>query len=86
MSNNLYVIQEYGVTISYYKATYLVDIDIVEGKRILKLDEISGNGNAWQGVDVLIFNTGHWWTHKGSLQGLVNFLINLVYYDKDSKL
>ncbi|XP_010685528.2 protein PMR5 [Beta vulgaris subsp. vulgaris] len=60
---------EYGVTISYYKATYLVDIDIVEGKRILKLDEISGNGNAWQGVDVLIFNTGHWWTHKGSLQG-----------------
>lgn len=63
--------QDYGVTISYYKATYLVDIDIVQGKRILKLDEISGNGNAWRGVDVLIFNTGHWWTHKGSLQGLV---------------
>ncbi|XP_021720652.1 protein PMR5-like [Chenopodium quinoa] len=60
---------EYGVTISYYKATYLVDIDIVQGKRILKLDEISGNGNAWLDVDVLIFNTGHWWTHTGSLQG-----------------
>lgn len=66
--------QEYGVEISFYRAPYLVDIDIVEGKRILKLDEISGNGNAWQGVDVLIFNTGHWWTHKGSLQGLVTYL------------
>ncbi|KAJ8437945.1 hypothetical protein Cgig2_031461 [Carnegiea gigantea] len=62
-------ILEYGVAISFYRAPYLVDIDIVQGKRILRLDEISGNGNAWRGVDVLSFNTGHWYTHRGSLQG-----------------
>ncbi|XP_075635546.1 protein PMR5 [Castanea sativa] len=60
---------DYGVSILFYRATYLVDIDMVEGKRVLKLDDISGNGDAWRNVDVLSFNTGHWWTHKGSLQG-----------------
>ncbi|KAL2239550.1 protein PMR5 [Sesamum indicum] len=60
---------EYGVSVSFYRAPYLVDIDVVQGKRVLRLDEIRGNANAWTGVDVLSFNTGHWWTHKGSLQG-----------------
>ncbi|KAG6417992.1 hypothetical protein SASPL_120190 [Salvia splendens] len=60
---------EYGVSVSFYRAPYLVDIDAVQGKRMLRLDEIRGNANAWAGVDILSFNTGHWWTHKGSLQG-----------------
>lgn len=60
---------DYGVSISFYRAPYLVDIDMVEGKRVLRLEQISGNAQAWQGVDVLSFNTGHWWSHKGSLQG-----------------
>uniref|UniRef100_A0A5B6YXN5 Uncharacterized protein n=1 Tax=Davidia involucrata TaxID=16924 RepID=A0A5B6YXN5_DAVIN len=60
---------DYGVSVSFYRAPYLVDIDAVGGKRVLRLDEISKNANAWRGVDVLSFNTGHWWSHKGSLQG-----------------
>ncbi|XP_062172944.1 protein PMR5-like [Alnus glutinosa] len=60
---------DYGVSISFYRAPYLVDIEMFQGKRVLRLEEISGNGKAWGGVDVLSFNTGHWWTHKGSLQG-----------------
>jgi hypothetical protein len=62
-------VQDYDVSISFYKAPYLVDIDVVQGKRVLRLEEISGNANAWRDVDVLIFNTGHWWSHQGSLQG-----------------
>ncbi|KAL6547432.1 hypothetical protein OROMI_023153 [Orobanche minor] len=60
---------EYELSVSFHKAPYLVDIDVAEGKGVLKLGEISGNAKAWIGVDILCFNTGHWWTHKGSLQG-----------------
>ncbi|KAL0897328.1 hypothetical protein Bca101_081289 [Brassica carinata] len=36
----------------------------------LKLDEISVDAsNAWRTADVLLFNTGHWWSHTGSLRG-----------------
>ncbi|KAK4492055.1 hypothetical protein RD792_002847 [Penstemon davidsonii] len=66
---SIFKFMEYGVTVSFYRAPYLVDIDSVQGKRVLKLDDIRGNSNVWTGVDVLSFNTGHWWTHKGSLQG-----------------
>ncbi|PRQ34547.1 putative PMR5 domain, PC-Esterase, trichome birefringence-like family [Rosa chinensis] len=60
---------DYGVTLQYYRAPYLVDIDMMEGKRVLRLEDISENSNAWRSADVLSFNTGHWWSHTGGLQG-----------------
>ncbi|KAF5821672.1 putative PMR5 domain, PC-Esterase [Helianthus annuus] len=60
---------DYGVDLSFYRAPYLVDVDAVDGRRVLKLEDISKNARAWMAADVLMFNTGHWWTHKGSLKG-----------------
>ncbi|KAI9109253.1 hypothetical protein K1719_019876 [Acacia pycnantha] len=60
---------DYEVTLSFYRSPYLVDVDLMRGKRILRLDEVDGTGEAWRNADVLSFNTGHWWTHQGSLQG-----------------
>jgi hypothetical protein len=57
--------------VSFYRAPYLVDIDVVQGKRVLMLDAIAENAEAWRGADVLSFNSGHWWTHTGTLQGFV---------------
>ena len=65
------------MTVSFYRAPYLVDIDVVQGKRVLMLDDISENAEAWRDADVLSFNSGHWWTHTGSMQGYAALQIYL---------
>ncbi|XP_062160765.1 protein trichome birefringence-like 37 [Alnus glutinosa] len=59
--------QDYSVTLFLYRTTYLVDLVKEDVGRVLDLDSIKG-GNAWRGMDMLIFNTWHWWTHTGKSQ------------------
>ncbi|ESQ45050.1 hypothetical protein EUTSA_v10010451mg [Eutrema salsugineum] len=33
-------------------------------KRVLHLDSIEDNARYWRGVDVLVFDSAHWWTHS----------------------
>ncbi|XP_019420089.1 PREDICTED: protein PMR5-like isoform X2 [Lupinus angustifolius] len=77
---------DYGVTISFYRAPYLVEIDVVQGKRILRLEELDGIGAAWRSADVLSFNTGHWWSHQGSLQGWDYIELGGKYYPDMDRL
>lgn len=59
--------EDYGVKILLYRTPYLVDLVSEKVGRVLKLDSIN-NGNGWRGMDLLIFNTWHWWTHTGRSQ------------------
>ncbi|GFP96664.1 protein trichome birefringence-like 38 [Phtheirospermum japonicum] len=59
--------KSYGVTLLYYRSTYLVDIKNERIGEVLKLGSIR-QGKAWKGMDMLVFNTWHWWTHTGSAQ------------------
>ncbi|KAK6132537.1 hypothetical protein DH2020_033746 [Rehmannia glutinosa] len=54
---------EYGVSVMFLKNGFLVSLE----NRTLRLDTLSGS-EEWKGVDVLIFNSYHWWLHTGRLR------------------
>ncbi|CAA3003011.1 Hypothetical predicted protein [Olea europaea subsp. europaea] len=58
------VFLDYGLKLLLYRTQYLVDLERQKVGRVLKLDSIR-NGDAWRGMDMLIFNSWHWWTHNG---------------------
>ena len=62
------VLQSYGVTLYMYRTPYLVDIVRENVGKVLNLNSIEA-GNAWKGMDMLIFNSWHWWVHTGRSQG-----------------
>ncbi|KAK3206968.1 hypothetical protein Dsin_021014 [Dipteronia sinensis] len=59
--------EDYGVTLFLYRTPYLVDIVRQTEGRVLMLNSIQA-GNAWRYMDLLVFNSWHWWTHTGSSQ------------------
>ncbi|EOA37955.1 hypothetical protein CARUB_v10009422mg [Capsella rubella] len=61
--------QDYGVTLYLYRTPYIVDIAKERVGRVLNLGAIDGGASAWKNMDVLVFNSWHWWTHKGQSQG-----------------
>ncbi|KAK9674518.1 hypothetical protein RND81_12G238200 [Saponaria officinalis] len=67
-SISTFSIEEYNITIKYYRTPYLVDVRKQKEGRILKLDSIE-DGNAWLDMDVLVFNTWHWWVHSPAQSG-----------------
>ncbi|KDP41035.1 hypothetical protein JCGZ_03567 [Jatropha curcas] len=62
-----FTLPEYGVSVMWLKNGFLIDLVYEKIGKILKLDSIS-TGDEWLGVDVLIFNTYHWWLHTGKYQ------------------
>lgn len=58
---------DYNCTVEFYWSPFLVDLD--DQTRVLKLDSLPATTyRRLAAADVLVFNTGHWWTHTGKFR------------------
>ncbi|XP_047970378.1 protein trichome birefringence-like 36 [Salvia hispanica] len=56
---------DFEMSIEFCWAPFLVELKReADGKRILHLDLIEENAKYWRGVDALVFDSAHWWTHS----------------------
>ncbi|XP_022952625.1 protein trichome birefringence-like 43 [Cucurbita moschata] len=58
---------EYGLKVMFVRKAFIVDIIDTKMGRVLKLNSIDSQ-KMWEGIDVLIFNSWHWWLHAGRKQ------------------
>ncbi|XP_010273484.1 PREDICTED: protein trichome birefringence-like 41 [Nelumbo nucifera] len=81
-----FTLPDYGVSVLLLRNVFLVDVVSEKIGRVLKLDSIEG-GEAWLGIDMLVFNTWHWWNRRGSTQPWDFIQVgNRIYRDIDRLL
>ncbi|KAJ9159769.1 hypothetical protein P3X46_025246 [Hevea brasiliensis] len=83
---------DFETTIEFTWAPLLVELNKGPGnKRILHLDMIEENARYWRNVDILVFDSAHWWTHSDQWsswdyymegQSLIKSMNPMIAYEK----
>ncbi|XP_015082527.1 protein trichome birefringence-like 42 [Solanum pennellii] len=60
--------KDYNVTVEFYWNPFLVQFDSMNAPKILRLEKLDLSSQHWQGADIMVFNTGHWWVHHGKFK------------------
>ncbi|TVU15310.1 hypothetical protein EJB05_38824, partial [Eragrostis curvula] len=67
--------REYNCSVDFIRSTFLVK-EVTHGRKNgtedekLRLDELDAATPAYQTANIVVFNTGHWWTHAKTSKGL----------------
>lgn len=81
----IFLFRDYKCTVEFVRSHFLVR----EGTRInkqgnsnptLAIDRIDKSANRWKKADILVFNTGHWWTHGKTARGKNYYVEGGVIY------
>nr|XP_043620163.1 protein trichome birefringence-like [Erigeron canadensis] len=69
-----FLFKDYNCTVEYFKEPFLVQELVTTDKygtkkETLRLDMISNLAHQYRTADVVVFNTGHWWTHEKTAKG-----------------
>ncbi|XP_059284316.1 protein trichome birefringence-like 42 [Lycium ferocissimum] len=69
-SYKVFKAKDYNVTVEFYWDPFLVQFDSnnAGAPKILRLETIDLSSRRWQGADIMVFNTGHWWGHLGKFK------------------
>ncbi|CAH8312840.1 unnamed protein product [Eruca vesicaria subsp. sativa] len=65
---------DYNCTVEFFVSPFLVqETEIIDKKgtkkETLRLDLVGKSSEQYKGADIIVFNTGHWWTHEKTSKG-----------------
>ncbi|CAM0943809.1 unnamed protein product [Alopecurus aequalis] len=66
--------EDYNCTVEFFRSPFLVQewkVPRINGntKETLRLDRMDPSSSRYKDADIIVFNTGHWWTHKKTSRG-----------------
>ncbi|KAI3446410.1 hypothetical protein Pfo_003075 [Paulownia fortunei] len=69
-----FVFEDYKCTVEFFVSPFLVqewEVADKNGtkKETLRLDLVSSSADKYKDADIIVFNTGHWWTHEKTSKG-----------------
>ncbi|GLJ23469.1 hypothetical protein SUGI_0444350 [Cryptomeria japonica] len=86
-----YFMKDYNCSIEFSWAPFLVRQNQNNGNETLKIDMIAEQSQHWKDASILVFNSGHWWTHEQPYEGrnyfeeggqVIPYMEELTAFDK----